>query len=300
MSADLLTRLVEDVLVMYAPMQTVLLEWGKDQEDHLSDWVLKNPEKYREALIKSFEAGCEMCHTATQASSPFRAEPFGQQHRIHELNLKSAQLAREVTPKGCFVIGNISGSNPDFLEPYGSYTEQFLYDGYKAQILALAEGGVDAFHISGVQPDTLSVAVRAAKELTDLPVMSFNTYFKGKKGIRSMMGNTPEQASKMVDEAGADAIGAICGLWSYEDGVEILKSMRRGTNKPLGCQPDAGLPDLLNGQTVHPVTPDDMALWTPAWIAAGGKLLGGCCGTTIEHYRRLAEAVRQHRQEASR
>ncbi len=183
MSADFLTRLVEDVLVMYAPMQTVLLEWGKDQEDHLSDWVLKNPEKYQEALIKSFDAGCEMCHTATQASSPFRAEPFGFQNRIHELNIKSAQLAREVTPKDCFVIGNISGSNPDFLEPYGSYTEQFLYEGYKAQILALAEGGVDALHISGVQPDTLSVAVRAAKELTGLPVMSFNTYFRGKKRV---------------------------------------------------------------------------------------------------------------------
>jgi 5-methyltetrahydrofolate--homocysteine methyltransferase len=130
--------------------------------------------------------------------------------------------------------------------------------------------------------------------------MSFNTYFKGKKGIRTMMGYTPEHASKMVDEAGADAIGAICGLWSYEDGVEILKSMRRGTNKPLGCQPDAGLPDLIDGQTVYPGTPDDMARWTPAWIAAGGKLIGGCCGTTIEHYRRLAEVVRQHRQETRR
>jgi 5-methyltetrahydrofolate--homocysteine methyltransferase len=300
MATDILTRLSDDVLIMYAPMQTLLLEWGKDQEEHLSDWVLKNPDKFQEALAKSFEAGCEMGHTATQASSPFRAKPFGQQDRIHELNLKSAELAREVTPEGCFVIGNISGSNPDFMEPYGAYTEQFLYDGYKEQILALAEGGVDAFHISGVQADTISVAVRVAKELTGLPVMSFNSYFKGKKGIRTMMGYTPQQASTMVDEAGADAIGAICGLWSYEDGVEILRAMHEGTNKPLGCQPDAGLPDLVEGETVHPATPDDMARWSKKWISVGCKLLGGCCGTTLEHYRCLAKVVQDYRQKGGR
>ncbi len=297
MAPDFLTRLNSDWIILYAPMQTLLLDWGKDQEEHLSDWVLKNPEKYQEALVRSYEAGCEMGHTATQASSIFRAEPFGQQDRVHELNYKSALLAREVTPPGVFVVGNISGSNPDFLEPYGSYTPAYVYEGYKEQILALAEGGVDVLHISGNHQESMVIAVQAAKELTDLPVMCFNTYFKGKKGFRTMMGYPPAKASRMVAEAGADLVGAICGLWSYEDGVQLLGEMRPGTDKPLGCQPDAGLPDLVDGRTVHPASPEEMARWAPAWIKAEAKVIGGCCGTSLEHYRRLGAVVRRQREQ---
>jgi len=296
MASEFLDRLQRDWLILYAPMQTLLLEWGKDQESHLSDWVLKNPEKFQEALVKSYEAGCEMGHTATQASSVFRAQPFDQQHRIHELNYESARLAREVTPPGCFVVGNISGSNPDFLEPYGSYTPEYVYEGYKEQIVALAEGGVDVLHISGNHQESMVIAVQAAKELTGLPVICHNTYYKGKKGFRTMMGYEPAKASKMIDDAGADVVGAICGLWSYEDGVALLGEMRLGTRKPLGCQPDAGLPDLIDGKTVHPATPEEMEKWAPRWIEAGGKVLGGCCGTSLEHYRRLAVVVKKFRE----
>lgn len=295
MANAFLSRLQSDWLILYAPLQTLLLDWGKDQEAHLSDWVLKNPEKFQEALVLSYEAGCEMGHTATQASSVFRATPFDQQHRIHELNYESARLARAVTPQDCFVVGNISGSNPDFLEPYGSYTPEFVYEGYKEQILALGEGGVDVLHISGNHQESMVIAVQAAKELTGLPVIGHNTYYKGKKGFRTMMGYDPAKASRMLDEAGADVVGAICGLWSYEDAVPLLQEMRQGTDKPLGCQPDAGLPDLINGQTVHPATPDELESWAPLWIEAEGKVLGGCCGTTLEHYRRLAQVVNRFR-----
>lgn len=296
MADEFISRLQEDLLILYAPMQTLLLDWGKDQEAHLSDWVLKNPEKFQEALVQSYEAGCDMGHTATQASSVFRAQPFNQQDRIYELNFRSARLAREVTPQGCFVVGNISGSNPDFLEPYGSYTPAYVYEGYKEQILALADGGVDVFHISGNHQESMVIAIEAAKELTGLPVIGHNTFYKGKKGFRTMMGYDPAKASKMLDVAGADVVGAICGLWSYEDGVKLLKEMREGTTKPLGCQPDAGLPDLLDGKTVHPATPDEMERWAPNWIEANGKVLGGCCGTTLEHYVRLARVVKRFRE----
>lgn len=135
MANEFLERIESEVLILYAPMQTLLMDWGKDLESHLSEWVLAHPEEYQEALIKSYEAGCDMGHTATQASSLFRSAPFNLQDKVHEFNFKSAQLAREVTPKEFYVVGNISGSNPDFLEPYGSYTPEFVYEGYKEQIM---------------------------------------------------------------------------------------------------------------------------------------------------------------------
>ncbi len=291
MKRDLLERLQADILILFAPMQTLLLDWGKDLEAHLSEWILSNPEKYQEALVKSYEVGCDMGHTGTQASSVFRSKPFGLETRVHELNYRSAVLAKEVTPPDRYVVGNISGSNPDFLAPWGSYTPEFVYEGYKEQTLALAEGGVDILHISGNHQESMVIAIRAAKELTGLPVIAHNSYYKMKKGFRTLMGYSPEKATAMLADAGADVVGAICGQWSYEDGTEIIRQMKMGTSRVVGCQPDAGLPDLIDGTTVYPATPDEMAAAVPHWISAGARVVGGCCGTTLEHYARLCSEV---------
>ena len=291
MSGDFADRLQKEIMVIYAPMQTLLADWGKDLESHLSAWVLENPEKYQEALVKSYEAGCTMGHTATQASSVFRATPFGVQDRVEELNRNSARLAREATPDGCYVVGNISSTNPDFLEPIGSMTDDFVYEGYKEQILALAEGGVDVFHISGNHIDETAIAMRVAKEHTSIPIIACNVYYKGKKGFRTMMGQDPETASRTLEEAGADAIGFNCGLVSYEDAPEVLRQMRQGTSKSLAAQPDAGMPLLVDGKTVHPATAEQMAHQAPAWIEAGARLVGGCCGTSLKHCATLSTLV---------
>lgn len=292
MPENLLERLRSEILILYAPMQTLLMDWGKDLESHLSEWILNNPEKYQEALVKSFEAGCDMGHTATQASSVFRSMPFGLQDRVYEFNCRSAGLAREVTPRDCYVVGNISGSNPDFLEPYGSYTREYVYEGYKEQILALAEGGVDVLHISGNHQEAMVIAIEVAKKFTSLPVIAHNTYYKMKKGFRTMMGYDVEKASIMLAEAGADVVGAICGQWSYQDGIGIINEMREATDKFLGCQPDAGLPYLSEGKTIYPATPEDMACAVPRWIQAGARVVGGCCGTTLEHYARISQLIK--------
>lgn len=292
MANEFLERIESEVLILYAPMQTLLMDWGKDLESHLSEWVLAHPEEYQEALIKSYEAGCDMGHTATQASSLFRSAPFNLQDKVHEFNFKSAQLAREVTPKEFYVVGNISGSNPDFLEPYGSYTPEFVYEGYKEQIVALADGGVDILHISGNHQESMAIAIQAAKELTGLPIIAHNTYYKMKKGYRTMMGYDTKKATTMLEEAGADVVGAICGKWSYPEGTKIIREIADSTDRFIGCQPDAGLPDLIDGETVYPATPDELAAVVPDWIDAGAKLVGGCCGTTLEHYRKLSSAVK--------
>lgn len=298
MAKEFLERLASEVLILYVPMQTLLMDWGKDLESHLSEWVLEHPEAYQEALIKSYEIGCDMGHTATQASSVFRSTPFNLQDKVYEFNFRSAQLAKEVTPKDHYIVGNISGSNPDFLEPYGSYTPEFVYEGYKEQIMALAEGGVDIFHISGNQQESLAIAIQAAKELTGLPVIAHNSYYTMKKGYRTMMGYDVKKATKMLEDAGADVVGAICGKWTYSEGTEIIKEIAETTNRFIGCQPDAGLPDLIDGKTVYPAMPDELAAVAPDWIDAGAKLVGGCCGTTLEHYRKLSLAVKGYKENA--
>lgn len=298
MATDFLEKLRNDIISLYMPMQTFLVaEYGKPMEEHLSEWVVAHPKEFQDALRRSYAAGCDLGHTATQASSPFRSKPFGQAvvDRVYEFNFKSAKLAREVTPRDRYVVGNISSTNPDFLEPLGNMTYDEVYEGYKEQILALAEGGVDVFHISGNHIEESVIAIKVANDLTDIPVMAFNVFFTGKKGFRTMMGLDPEAASARLNETGVDVIGMNCGLVSYKDATEVIRQMRRGTDKYLGVQPDAGLAQLIKGETVYPATPDELEGVLPDWIDAGAWVLGGCCGTSLEHYRRISAVLRERK-----
>jgi len=299
MDIDFLTRLRSEVLILYAPMHTLLTEWGKPLETHLSEWILNHPEAYQEALTKSYAAGCDMGHTATQASSVFRAKTFKLEGRVREFNYQSAKLAREVTPKDRFVVGNISASNPDFLEPVGSYTRDFMIGGYTEQIMTLAEAGVDVFHIGGNQIDALCLAVTIAKGRTGLPVIAANHIYRDAKGFHTLYGPAPAAASRRVTEAGADVVGCLCGLFSYEDATSIVGQMRKGTNSILGVQPDAGMPELVDGTTTYSATPQQMAARVGDWINAGARLVGGCCGTTLEHYTQLSSKLKEIKRHAA-
>ena len=303
MATDFLERLRNEILIAFMPMQTFLVEeYGKLMEEHLSVWVVNHPEEYQDALRRSYAAGCDMGHTATQASNPFRSKPFGQAvvDRVYELNYKSAKLAREVTPEDCYVIGNISHSNPDFLEPLGDLTYNEVYEGYKKQILGLAEGGVDAFHISGNHIEEGIIAVKVAKNFTDLPVIAHDVFYPTKKGFRSLMGLEPKTSAAKLHETGAEVIGANCGSMSkspdtsewYPAATVLLKELRTGTDKPLSIQPDPGIPQLINDKTVWPVSPEEMADEVLNWVDAGAHFVGGCCGTSLEHYQGIAAVLR--------
>jgi 5-methyltetrahydrofolate--homocysteine methyltransferase len=285
-----------DRMTLYMPMQTFLVEeYGKPMEQHLSEWILDHPKEYQDAARRSFAAGCDMVHTGTQASSRIRAKPFGLEGRVYELNLKSAKLAREVTPEGRFVIGNFTSTNPDFLEPVGSITHDEVYEAYKPQILGLAEGGVDVFHAGGAQMEVSLIILKMAKELTNIPIIAFNTFYSGKKGFRTIDGLDPETAARKLNDIGADVIGGTCGKFGYKEAPELLKQMRMGTDKPLMIQPDAGVAQLIRGETVYPATPDELESILPTWLDAGAWVIGGCCGTNLEHYRKISSVLQERK-----
>jgi 5-methyltetrahydrofolate--homocysteine methyltransferase len=305
MANNLMERLCDtsDILLHYFPLHSALADWGKDLESHLSEWIITHQDVYQEAIRLSFEAGCDFVSTSTQAASPWRAEVFGMRHKVHEHNYLSAKLAKEVTPAEKYVAGFVSSTNPDFLEPLGAMTRHEVYEGYKEQISALLEGGSDLIMIVGNHIEESIIAIQVAKDLADVPVVAQNVYFKGKKGFRSMMGHDPATGSRMLKLAGADVVGASCGLMKHAEdasdpknyfqfATQLVQEMRRGFEGYLSIQPNAGLAKLVDGQTVYPATPEQMAQEAPNWIKAGARIIGGCCGTSLEHYRQLSKAIK--------
>ena len=107
---------------------------------------------------------------------------------------------------------------------------------------------------------------------------------------RSVLGTSPEAAAITLTAAGADIVGSNCGLGI--DGIyEILRGMRSVTGLPLISQANAGLPLLIDGQTVFPGTPAEMTAYHDRLIALGVRVIGGCCGTTPAHIRAMKEAL---------
>ncbi len=303
MPQDIRIRLREtsDVLLHYFPAHSALADWGKDLASHLSEWIATHPDIYQEALVESFKAGCDFASTSTQAASPWRAAVFGMRYKVREHNLVAARLARQVTPSDRYVAGFVSSTNPDFLEPVGSLKPAEVYDGYKEQIAALLEGGVDVIMIVGNHVAEAAIAITVAKDLADIAVIAQNVYYAGRKGFRSMVGDDPATGTRMLVDAGADVVGASCGLMRqdgpagqasyYEHAVGLVQEMRAATSAPLSIQPNAGIARLVEGKTVYPATPEELAAAAPRLLEAGARIIGGCCGTSLEHYRQLRAAL---------
>ena len=144
--------------------------------------------------------------------------------------------------------------------------------------------------------EEMAIAVRAAAETARVPVVASMSYNRTPtKGYRTMMGNTPELCVKRAEDAGAALIGANCGS-GIEDYVPLAPLLRAMTSLPLWVKANAGIPQIVSGKVVYPLTAEQYASYVPALLAAGVDVIGGCCGTDPGFVREIAAkaAARRH------
>jgi 5-methyltetrahydrofolate--homocysteine methyltransferase len=179
----------------------------------------------------------------------------------------------------------------EMLEPYGTLSEYAAVAAYSEQARVLSEEGVDLLVIeTQFDLNEAKAAIRGAKSVTDLPLVCSFSY---DRGTRSMMGVKPSQMGNELAEAGVAALGINCGR-SLEDNLKALKELHQVTGLPLWFKPNAGLPHNDEaGNLQYDVTPEMMAAQVAQWIEAGARLVGGCCGTSPEHLKAIARAVKE-------
>ena len=172
-------------------------------------------------------------------------------------------------------------------------TEGEMYDAFAEQITALAEGGVDAVNIETMlDVNETKLAIRAAKENTNLTVMSTMFFDKGPRGFFTMMGTTPERAVEELHEAGADVVGANCGN-GIDVMLELARKLRAATDGFLLIHSNAGIPIMKGGEVIYPEGPDYMAERFKVMVEdVGVNIVGGCCGTNPDHIRALSKMIR--------
>jgi 5-methyltetrahydrofolate--homocysteine methyltransferase len=258
----------------------------------LEEYNLSHPEAVAEIHSAYCEAGAEMIGTNTFGANPLKLKKAGLADKAYRLNYEGARIARKAAPKDIFVFAAI-GPSGEFLAPLGEIAPEEMYEVYKSQLRALVEGGVDILSLrTFTDLEEVKIAIRAAKENADLPVIATMTFDLGQKGFRTMMGVEVKAAIEGMVGAGAEVIGSNCGR-GMEEMVPLMKEMRNYYQGNLTAQPNAGLPQLIEGKARYTQSPEEFASWVPSLLEAGVNIIGGCCGTTPAHTRRVAEEIKK-------
>ena len=249
------------------------------------------PDLIRRMAADYFAAGSDVVESNSFGGNRYMLAKYGHGERVAELNRLAAEHARSAATAGHFVLGSV-GPTGEFLVPTGTATEGTMREAFAEQVEGLAAGGVDAVCVETMSDlGEITLAIRAAKETTGLPVVATMTFDKGPRGFFTMMGVTPAGAARALGEAGADIVGANCGL-PIEPMTEIIAAMRAATDLPILTHVNAGIPKIVGADVVYPDSPDRMAARMKELVAAGANIVGGCCGTGPDHIRAFARALR--------
>lgn len=252
-------------------------------------WILENSEVLIDLQKRYVEAGTDILFAPTFTASRIKLKEYGLEDHLEEMNRKLVALSKEAA-KGtnALVAGDLTMTGEQ-LYPLGDLMFEDLVDVYKEQAKIIAEAGADLFVVETMMSlQECRAAVLAIREVCDLPVMVSLTY---NEDGRTLYGTDPVTAVVVMQSLGADAVGMNCST-GPEAMLEPIAKMAEYATIPLLAKPNAGMPELIDGQTVFNVEPKEFAEVGKKLVEEGAAIIGGCCGTTPEHIRALKEAVK--------
>ncbi len=245
--------------------------------------------------------GADIITTNTFGACSLKLEDYGLQDRVAEINTAAVKVAKEAIAmyKPEARVAGSMGPTGRFLQPLGNMSFDSIYESYREQADALIEAGVDFIIIETIidvqemrAALLASLDARQAAGKTKDQVQIICQFSFSEDG-RTITGTPPEVATTIVEAMGADIIGINCSL-GPEQIEPLIKKIASVTNLPISCQPNAGMPQLINKQTVFPLSAEDMGPLMIPIADAGASYLGGCCGTTPAHIQSIANAIKDH------
>lgn len=255
-------------------------------------WILEHPKVLVKLQMEYINAGSNIVYAPTFSGNRIKLEEYGLENEIETINKRLVALSKEAVAKTgyrAYVAGNLTMTGRQ-LYPVGKLELEELIDVYKEQIQYLVEAEVDLLVIETMMSlAEARAALIAAKESCELPVIVSMTY---NEDGRTLFGTNPETAVTVLQSLGADAIGINCSTGPAEM-IPLVEQMKRYANVPILAKPNAGMPELIDGNTLYAMTPEEFAECGRKLVEAGAGLIGGCCGTTSKHIMALAQTVKR-------
>ena len=239
------------------------------------------------------DAGAQAVITNTLTMNRVYIESHNIDVDLQAVNRMGVELARRAVDEGQYVLGNMS-STGKLLDPFGTHSEEDFEQAFGEQAELLSEAGVDAIAIETMFDLREALcALRACKQKTDLPVIVGIAYKTEEREGRTMMGASAADCAQKLTDSGADVIGANCGDVDPTQMARIIDLMRKETDLPILAEPNAGKPKLIDGQTWFDMEPVPFAAGVGQCLDAGATIIGGCCGTTPDHIRAVADLIQR-------
>ncbi|HEX2217238.1 MAG TPA: bifunctional homocysteine S-methyltransferase/methylenetetrahydrofolate reductase [Gemmatimonadales bacterium] len=294
MSGRALRDLVTDhqVHVLDGAMGTMLYSRGVFVNVCYDELTLKQPALVQEVHELYVRAGAEILETNTFGANPVKLSGYGLEERTEEINRAAAVLAHRAARGRALVVGAI-GPLGIRIEPWGPTARTEAVAHFARQASGLAEGGVDGFILETFSDlEEIHAALEATGSVApELPVLAQMTV--GEDGATSY-GTAVETIAARLSEWGADVVGLNCSVGPAPM-LEAIERMAEVSTTPLSAQPNAGLPRAVGDRRIYLASPDYMAQYARRLSAAGASFIGGCCGTTPEHIRRIRECLAEAR-----
>jgi homocysteine S-methyltransferase len=290
MAVDLLARLNKSPVLCDGAMGTLLYAKGIFINRCYDELNVSQPELIRGVHHEYLQAGAEIIETNTFGGSSVRLGRHSLADKVHAVNFAGARLAREAAKSFDVWVAGSVGPLGIRIEPLGKTSFEEARAAFREQIAALVEGGIDLVMLETFgYLEELHQALLAARDVdSKIPVVAQVTI---DEDGNCLDGSTPETFAPRLAEWGADVIGCNCSVGPV-DMLDAIERVRAVSSLPLSAQPNAGIPRSVEGRNIYLCSPEYMASYARKFIAAGARLVGGCCGTTPEHIRVMKSALR--------
>ena len=290
MAADLLARIKQSPVLCDGAMGTLLYAKGIFINRSYDELNLSQSDLIRGIHHEYLQAGAEIIETNTFGANSFRLARHSIADKVRDINRAGARLAREAAKSFDVWVAGSVGPLGTRIEPLGKTSFQEARDSFREQIEALVEGGVDLLILETFgYLEEIHQAIQAAKDVSkSIPIVAQVTI---DEDGNCLDGSDPETFAPKLAEWGADVIGCNCSVGPVAM-LDAIERVRAATSLPLAAQPNAGIPRSVEGRNIYLCSPEYMASYARKFVAAGVRVVGGCCGTTPDHIRTMKSALR--------
>jgi methionine synthase I (cobalamin-dependent)/5,10-methylenetetrahydrofolate reductase len=290
MASDFLARIKQSPVLCDGAMGTLLYSKGVFINRSYDELNLSQPDLIRGVHHEYLQAGAEIIETNTFGGNSFRLARHSLADKVGDINRAGVRIAREGAKSFDVWVGGSVGPLGTRIEPLGKTSFQEAREAFRQQIEVLVESGVDLLILETFgYLEEIHQAMLAARDVSaSIPLVAQVTI---DEDGNCLDGSDPQTFVPKLVEWGADVIGCNCSVGPVAM-LDAMERVRAATSLPLAAQPNAGIPRSVDGRNIYLCSPEYMASYARKFVAAGVRLVGGCCGTTPEHTRVMKSAMR--------
>ena len=285
------------IVILDGATGTELIKNGMPVGVNPEQWVYENRDVIKKVQDAYRESGADIVYAPTFGANRLKLKNYNLEDKLFELNSQLAKVTKEAAVAfndNRYVFGDIAPTG-NFVEPFGELKFTDAVAVYQEQAEALVAGGVDGFAIETMmdiqEARAALIGVNNVAKKHDLPVMVTMTF---EEDMRSLSGTDPISALITLQALGADAFGCNCST-GPDEMIKVIELLKPYATIPLVAKPNAGMPKLIDGETVFSMNAEEFGNFAEQFVNAGVNIYGGCCGTTPEHIKSVTDNIKNNK-----